>query len=140
MLRWIGRFRPHNALGRRGEAAAAAYLKRRGYRIIQRGARRRFGELDIVAVDLQAAAGRTIVFVEVKTRSSHDAGHPADAVDERKQQRLTRVGLAWLKGHGLLESPARFDVVSVTWPPGSRHPTIEHFANAFEARGGSMFG
>lgn len=78
---------------------------------------------------------RTIVFVEVKTRESHIAGHPAEAVDERKQTRLTRLALAYLKFHSLLDQPARFDVIAVTWPAGSRQPTIEHFENAFEARG-----
>jgi putative endonuclease len=97
--------------------------------------RSRLGELDLVAVD-----GRTVVFVEVKTRHSHDAGHPAEAVDAHKQQRLTRAALAYLKRHGLLECPSRFDVVAVTWTDAAKKPTIEHFQNAFEAVGqGQMF-
>jgi len=74
-------------LGRRGEDVAARYLRRLGYVIVARGHRDSIGELDLVAVD-----GRTVVFIEVKTRTSHDAGHPADAVDEAKQRRLRRVG------------------------------------------------
>src|SRR5205823_5268516 len=62
-------------LGQRGEAAAARYLKRSGYVIVGRGSHIRRGEIDLIAVD-----GRTVVFVEVKTRISHDAGHPAEAV------------------------------------------------------------
>jgi putative endonuclease len=122
-------------LGRRGEAAAARFLKRQGYRIVARGDRSALGELDLVAVD-----GRTIVFVEVKTWQSQSGGHPADAVDRRKQWRLTRAALAYLKAHRLLEHNARFDVIAVTWPPGVRKPTIEHFKHAFEAVGqGQLF-
>lgn len=122
-------------LGVRGEQAAARFLKRKRYQIVGRSERDRIGEIDLVAVD-----GKTIVFVEVKTRTSHDRGHPAEAVDQNKQRRLTRVALSYLRRHDLLEYPARFDVVAVTWPEGEKHPTIEHFLNAFEAVGvGQMF-
>ena len=117
-------------LGRRGEDVAARYLRRLGYVIVARGHRDSIGELDLVAVD-----GRTVVFIEVKTRTSHDAGHPADAVDEAKQRRLTRLALSYLKRHDLLECSARFDVVAITWPAGRGQPTLEHFQNAFEAVG-----
>jgi putative endonuclease len=116
-------------LGLRGENAAARYLKKLGYIIVARAHRDNIGELDLVAVD-----GRTVVFIEVKTRTSHDAGHPADAVDEAKQRRLTRLALSYMKRHDLLECRARFDVIAVTWPDRGR-PTIEHFQNAFEAVG-----
>jgi putative endonuclease len=79
--------------------------------------------------------GRVIVFVEVKTRASHERGHPAEAVGPQKQQRLTRAARLWLRRQRLAHLPARFDVVAVTWPPGQRRPTIEHFRNAFEAWG-----
>jgi putative endonuclease len=76
-----------------------------------------------------------VVFVEVKTRRSQDGGHPADAVGADKQRRMTRLALSYLKRHGLLDYPSRFDVVAVTWPEARRRPTIEHFKNAFEAVG-----
>jgi len=117
-------------LGVRGEEAAARYLKKLGYLIVARGHRDNIGEIDLVAVD-----GRTVVFIEVKTRTSHDAGHPADAVDEKKQQRLTRLALSYMKRHDLLECSARFDVVAVTWPNENGRPSIEHFQSAFEATG-----
>jgi len=137
---WLTRWGRPQTLGQRGEAAAARFLKRLRYRIVERSARRRFGEIDLVVVDPHGSAGRTVVFVEVKTRASHDAGHPAEAVDDRKQHKLSRVALAYLKGHGLLECPARFDVVAVTWPPKVKKPVIEHYPSAFEIQGGSMFG
>ena len=117
-------------LGRRGEDAAATYLKNLGYVIVARGHRDHIGEIDLVAVD-----GRTVVFIEVKTRTSHDAGHPADAVDEKKQQRLTRLALSYMKRHDLLECAARFDIVAVTWPDDHGLPAIEHFKSAFEPTG-----
>mgnify|MGYP001825243097 FL=1 len=130
---WLKRFFSEVPLGKRGERAAARYLKRRGYKILARGDRLTSGELDLVALD-----GRTIVFVEVKTRRTAEAGHPVEAVDPAKERRLTRVAVTFLKRHGLLEHSARFDVVAVTWPEGKR-PTIEHFENAFDAVGQNEF-
>ncbi len=134
-VNWWTRVRTPLPLGKRGEKLAAQYLRRLGYKIVAQGDRSSFGELDIVAVD-----GRTVVFVEVKTRHSHEAGHPAEAIDLEKQRRLARVALAYLKRHGLLECAARFDVIAITWPEGSGRPTIEHLKNAFEPPGqGQMF-
>jgi putative endonuclease len=130
---WLRRLLARGAdkpLGQRGEDAAARFLKRRGYRIVSRTDRSAPGELDIVAVDRG-----TVVFVEVKTRASAEAGHPVEAVDPAKQRRLTRLAVTWLKRRGLLERPARFDVVAITWPEGQRRPIVEHFPNAFEAAG-----
>jgi putative endonuclease len=128
--RWIERFFPKKTLGQRGEAAAARYLRGRGYKVLARGSRIGPGELDLVMLDRE-----TIVFVEVKTRQSHEAGHPAEAVDEPKQRQLTRLAVTFLKRYHLLERPARFDVVAITWPAGNWFPTIEHIKNAFEAVG-----
>jgi putative endonuclease len=132
--RLAGWWRPA-PLGRRGEDAAARFLRRLGYVILARRQRDKIGgELDIIAVDR-----RTVVFVEVKTRQSHDAGHPADAVDDKKQRRLTRLALAYLRRHDLLECSARFDVVAVTWASPREAPRIEHFKNAFEPVGKGQF-
>jgi putative endonuclease len=117
-------------LGKRGEYAAARFLRRLGYVLVARGQRDAIGEIDLVAVDR-----RTVVFVEVKTRTSQDAGHPADAVDEAKQRRLTRLALSYLQRHDLLECSSRFDVVAVTWGGDGQRPQIEHFPGAFEAVG-----
>ena len=122
------------SLGRRGETAAAKFLKRLGYRILECGYDSPLGEIDIIAID-----GRTIVFVEVKTRSSTDAGHPADAVDATKRRRMTQAALAYLKAHNLLQTPARFDVIAVTWRDVHEAPVIEHFQNAFAPVGSGQF-
>ena len=127
---WWTRWRSPKSLGYRGERAAEKFLRRCGYKIVGRGSRLPGGELDLVAVD-----NRTVVFVEVKTRSSQQFGHPEEAVDENKQRRLTRAALAYLKRHGLLEYRSRFDVVAVDWPNRRQPPRIEHYKNAFEAIG-----
>jgi putative endonuclease len=122
---------PKLTLGQRGERAAVKYLRRRGYKILATGDRLKHrDELDIVAAD-----GRTVVFIEVKTRSSDRYGHPSEAVDAAKQRRLTKLAVTFLKRHRLLEYPARFDVIAVIWPENARRPQIEHIPNAFEAVG-----
>ncbi|MCA9087290.1 MAG: YraN family protein [Planctomycetaceae bacterium] len=109
-----------------GERAASRYLKRQGYRIIARQSLNRVGEVDIIAAD-----GETLVFVEVKTRSSHVAGHPAEAVHATKQRQIARSALMWLKRHRLLDRRCRFDVVAITWRKGEQ-PLIQHYRAAFE--------
>ena len=99
--------------------------------IIEKSARNIYGEIDIIAADKRQ---QTIVFVEVKTRVSHDRGHPADAVTPEKQRRITRIALAYLRHHQLLESCSiRFDVMAITWPPDHPRPTIEHYEAAFDS-------
>lgn len=124
-------------LGRRGEDAAARLLRRKGYVIVAGGRRSRYGEIDLIAVQDR----RTVVFVEVKTRRSLRAGHPAEAVDESKQRRIADAALAYLKSHGLLEYPSRFDVVAILWPDlSARRPArIQHYQNAFQPPGQGRF-
>lgn len=143
MLRsWLLTFRDRlrayfapKSLGQRGEALARRHLKRLGYQLVGGGERDFLGELDIVAVD-----GKTVVFIEVKTRATHDAGHPAEAVDAEKQRRLTRLALSYLRRHSLLNQSTRFDVIAITWPQNAKQPQLEHIQNAFTATGqASMF-
>lgn len=112
-------------LGRRGEAAAAKFLKRLGYRIAARNYRCPVGEIDIVAVD-----GDTIVFVEVKSRSSADAADPENTVRGTKRRRLTRAAKHFLTRKGVGDPPCRFDVVAIVWPETGA-AEVEHFIDAF---------
>jgi putative endonuclease len=137
LQRWWRQRRPLDLaapLGAQGEALAAQHLADKGLRIVARGSRDRLGEIDLVALD-----GKTVVFVEVKTRRSGDAGHPADAVDARKQRKLTTLAVSYLKRNGLLGSAARFDVVAITWDGGSEAPQIDHLSGAFSASGRDSF-
>jgi putative endonuclease len=122
------------SLGQRGEDAAARFLRRKGYRILARHIVSPLGEMDLIAAD-----GRTVVFVEVKTRATTDAGHPAEAIDERKVRRMTQAALAYLKAQRMLNHPARFDVLAITWPANARRPIIEHYPNAFSPVGSGQF-
>ncbi len=122
-------------LGNEGERLAARFLRQQGFKILARQYHTKLGEIDLICRD-----GVTIVFVEVKTRRSEAAGRPEEAITFAKQKQLTRVGLAFLKEHQLLECPARFDVVSIVWPADSRDPQIDHYRHAFSAVGeGQMF-
>lgn len=131
---WIAEQWRTPSLGERGERHAARFLRRKRYHIVAARQRSRYCELDLVAVD-----GGTVVFVEVKTRRSVAAGRPALAIDQMRRQRMTRAANAFLKSHGLLQYPARFDVVEVVWPLAARRPTIAHHENAFPAEGRGQF-
>jgi putative endonuclease len=98
----------HIRLGRRGEEAAGRYLASVGYRILERRYRTRAGEIDFIAED-----GDTLVFVEVKTRSSLSFGRPAEAVDARKRARLAAAASLYLARRGSPDRSCRFDVVEV---------------------------
>lgn len=118
------------ALGRIGEEAAVTVLRQRGYGILLRNFRCPLGELDLVAKQ-----GDTIVFVEVKTRTTADCGDPFDAITPLKQRRLTRLATYYLKGKDSLDRAARFDAVSVTVTPDGRVARVEVLVNAFDAAG-----
>ncbi|MCU0958691.1 MAG: YraN family protein [Pirellulaceae bacterium] len=130
---WLTR-RSFATLGARGEAAAAQFLRRQGCVIVARHVQTGYGELDLVAIDRGV-----VVFVEVKTRQSRLDGPAVQAVDERKQRRMTRAALAFLRRHRLLEYPVRFDVVGIHWPRTARRPVIDHIRHAFEATGWESF-
>lgn len=124
------RFMPAASLGKRGELAAERFLLCKGWVIVERGYQDKLGEIDLIAVD-----DKTIVFVEVKTRTSDHAGNPAEAVDEVKQQHLTKTAIGYLKWHRLTECKVRFDVIAIIWPPQQKHPEVLHYENAFEPVG-----
>ena len=111
--------------GKKGEDIACSYLKSRGYRIVERNYKCPLGEIDIVARD-----GDAIVFVEVKSRKSEEFGDPQLAVGQKKQKKVSRISLTYLKDKNLYPCNARFDVVAIKMlPDGS---TIELIQNAFE--------
>lgn len=115
-------------VGNHGEQLAADWLISKGHQLIGRQVRCREGEIDLITRD-----GEQIVFVEVKSRLSTHCGSPEDAVTISKQRRLTRLALAYLKGHGLLEQKARFDVVALVLGESLEVISRRHYENAFEA-------
>ncbi len=109
-----------------GEDLACCELQRRGYAVLARRYRSRYGEIDIVARD-----GATLVFVEVKTRRGVLFGGGAAAVTAWKQRRMVRMAEEFLMRHRLHDAPCRFDVVAIDCDGGD--PQIEVYANAFTA-------
>jgi putative endonuclease len=114
--------------GDRGEDRAEAFLRKEGYRILERNYRCPLGEMDIIARE-----GKTIVFVEVKTRSSDRFGSPQAAIGPQKQRRMTAIALCYLKGQGWLGVPARFDVAAVSLDESGERVML--YKNAFDATG-----
>ena len=117
---------PRRALGRDGEAEAAAFLARQGYAILARNVRAGGVEIDLVA-----ARGALVAFVEVKTRAGRRQGAPEDAVDFRKRARLARGAAAWLAASTRRYTRIRFDVV--TCEPAGDGWHVRHWPGAFDA-------
>jgi putative endonuclease len=113
-------------LGKMGEDLACAELRRRGYAILARRYRTRYGEIDIVARD-----GPTTVFVEVKARDGDHFGDGAAAVNDWKQRRVMRMAIDFVARHRLHDRPCRFDVVAIQLVDGE--PRVEVYRNAFDA-------
>lgn len=115
----------HNDIGRNGEDVASAFLSQIGYKLVARNWRFGPKEIDIVAID-----GETMVFVEVKTRSTLAFELPQEAVTPKKMRNLVEAGDAYLQQHDVkLES--RFDIVSVL--NGNPPKVIDHLIGAFQA-------
>jgi putative endonuclease len=110
-------------LGRSGEDRAAGYLRDQGCRILERNFSTKQGEIDLIALD-----GDTIIFVEVKTRSGDSYGAPELAVDRRKQGRMVKAALSYLKQKQLHQMACRFDVVAIT---GDGPGDIQQIRHAF---------
>lgn len=116
-------------IGDRGEEQAAAYLEQKGYAILERQYRTPLGEIDLIARD-----GRTLAFVEVKTRRNERFGSPSSAVGWEKQRRIIRAAMWYMNQRQGDVPPCRFDVVEVYAPPEGAWK-VRHLENAFEADG-----
>jgi len=116
----------HNDLGKWGEDMAAAYLRDNGYTILERDWKSGRRDIDIIAM---TPDGMTVVFVEVKTRTSDALAAPEDAVDALKIKNICRAADDYVKQHDVLDE-LRFDIVTVVGdaPENAR---VEHVADAF---------
>lgn len=115
----------HLRLGRQGERAACRYLLGRGYDVLARRFQARHGEIDIVAFE-----GDTLVFIEVKTRTSSRFGEPWEFVDWEKRRRLESAAAEYVARFDLGACAWRFDIVSVI-AGGGRKGEISLHRNAF---------
>lgn len=120
---------PRHRLGSLGENLAAEHLTRRGFRILERNYRTRWGELDIIAFD-----GRTLAFCEVKTRRTGRGDRTAfESVHHRKRRQVRKMAMIWL--HERADRPRaeliRCDAIAVTFDLADRLVAIEHLEGAF---------
>jgi len=118
--------RAKDELGRYGEGLAAQHLAAAGMTVLDRNWRCREGELDLVARDRDG----TLVFCEVKTRSSTAFGEPAEAVGRVKARRLHVLAMRWLDEHPAGGAALRFDVVAIVRRRGEP-PVVRHLREAF---------
>ncbi|MBP5193285.1 MAG: YraN family protein [Clostridia bacterium] len=107
-------------LGRSGERKAARFLKRKGYRILDKNFATGIGEIDIIAKD-----GEYFVFVEVKTRKDDAFGRPSLAVTPQKQRKYRKIAMQYVFKKDLGEPPMRFDVIEIF------DGELNHIENAF---------
>lgn len=115
----------HLSTGRSGEDIAALFLLQKGWTILGRNVRFADGELDLVAQDKD-----TLVFVEVKTRSTDARGEPGQAVGRAKQMRLIRAASRYLSAHKAWDRPCRFDVISIVIR--NKEPEITHWEDSID--------
>jgi len=115
--------------GREGEKAAIKFLKKNGYRIIEKNFRTKAGEVDVIAEQ-----EKVLVFVEVKTRSGNQLGHPVQALTPHKQKKISMIARGFLSKHKIQDRECRFDVVSILGDPGApKDWEIELIQDAFRA-------
>jgi putative endonuclease len=118
---------PRETLGSDGERAAMRHLKSQGYRLIARNFSTRHGEIDIIAAD-----GETLCFIEVKTRARSDFAPPHAAVNRKKQMRMRAAATAYLTTQRLHNKLCRFDVLSLVPDPARKSGwAVEHLRDAF---------
>jgi putative endonuclease len=116
------------ARGREAEDLAAAFLRERGFEILDRNHAVPRGEVDLVCRE-----GDVLCFVEVRSRTSEAQGGPEETVGRRKARRVVAAATDWAVRNGGLDGAVRFDVVAITFADGGHR--IEHFRAAFDADG-----
>jgi putative endonuclease len=113
-------------LGALGERHAARFLRAKGYRLLEANFATRIGELDLIARD-----GDTLVFVEVRTRTSEETITPLTSVNALKQEHVLRTARAYLRTRRLPECLCRCDVVEVIATPTGHVREVRHYEGAF---------
>ncbi|MFZ2201841.1 MAG: YraN family protein [Microgenomates group bacterium] len=114
--------RENKITGKRGEDIALADLLKKGYRLLIRNFRNKFGEIDLVMED-----GQTVVFIEVKTRVGDDFGLPEEEVTERKFAQVRRMGEVFLVEKGMWGKACRVDVVAIVLTRGGEVARLTHY-------------
>ena len=113
-----------NSSGKAGEIAAVRFLKKSGYKILEKNFRKTYGEIDIIA-----RLGENVAFVEVKTRKSDAFGTPAEFVTKEKQQKIIKCAYTYIQEKDL-DAEFTFDVIEV-YMENNKVKNINHIKNAF---------
>ena len=113
------RDRRNKRLGKRGENRAVRYLKKSGYKILERGYKNPFGEVDIIA-----SKGEVIAFIEVKTRLNENYGAPSEAVDRKRRDKYIQASKYYFSGRQI-DFTVRFDIIEIL------RDELNHIENAF---------
>lgn len=116
--------RENKITGKRGEDMALADLQKKGYQLLTRNFRNKFGEIDLIMED-----GQTVVFVEVKTRVGEEFGLPEEEVTARKFAQVRRMGEVFLVEKGLWGRACRIDVVAIVLAHGGEVVRLDHYRN-----------
>jgi putative endonuclease len=114
-------------IGAWGEECAMRHLHDQGYVVLARNWRAPEGEVDLVA-----QVGETIVFVEVKTRTTHEYGWPEDSITDAKRRRLQQVAWSYLQAHDLLDAAWRIDVIAIDRTSSGDVGRLEHYIDAID--------
>jgi len=125
---WAKFFLGSSHLGQQGECRACRWLQQQGYQILHRNYRLGRDEADVIA---QTPDGKTLVFIEVKTRRASNP-LPEEAIDRKKQYRLSRFAVKYRQKHRCEDTPVRFDAIAIHWPEQGK-PQFHHYPGAFEA-------
>ncbi len=110
--------------GRLGEDIAVEYLKKNGYRILERNYIYEHGEIDVIA-----GQNDTLVFVEVKARRTKGFGEPEDAITPKKQEQIRKTAEGYLFEHDIDDTDCRFDVIAIQYE--KNQPKLRHIEDAF---------
>lgn len=124
-------YQPHN-LGKWGEEKAGEYLKNKGYKILEKNFKRKWGELDIIA-----KKKKVLVFVEVKTIKKYNLKapiFPEDEIDEKKEKQLKKMAQIYLSYKKIkIDTPCQIDIVAIEKQgTGEKDFALRHYANVFE--------
>lgn len=109
--------------GLKGELIAKSYLESKGYKILAMNYKKKYGEVDIIALDKE-----TLVFIEVKTRTSTSYGYAYEAVNKRKQDRIIKASYLFIKENNYCNHQLRFDIIEVYMTEKIK---VNHIENAF---------
>jgi len=117
-------FSQKKQIGNIGEHIAADFLRKKGYFILERNFRIRYGEIDLICKD-----GKTIVFVEVKTRTNHTHGFPEEAVTWQKIKELVKTSEVYIMLRHLENFQERIDVIAIDMTRDAKVTEIRHHKN-----------